>query len=80
MSAPTKVHGYPVLSSFETQAASCTRAGHVILVDRGGGDEYYHRYVTGWIGNGDREWCSGHYFNNRAEADEDYLFRCTRGY
>jgi|LGOV01.1.fsa_nt_gb hypothetical protein len=68
---------YTVLKSHATPAASMTRAGAVILVDR---DTSFQPYVTAWRGDGDNSWCWGHYFNDLDEATADYDARCIRGY
>lgn len=75
---PALVHGYPVLAAFPTPKASATKAGHVIMVDRG--QDRYQRYVTAWMAVGDREWIWGHYFEKFDDAYEDYGARCLRGY
>jgi hypothetical protein len=81
MTAPTHVHGYPVLESHHTPAASGTREGYVILVHS---SSPYHPYVTAWLGiedgKFDTSWVWGHYFPEEKEARADYQARCRRGY
>lgn len=74
MPAPTTMNGHPVIASFATPAASCTRPGYVLLVQKP--DEF----VTAWAGEGDNQWCWGHYIRDRAKAEADYRQRCARGY
>lgn len=68
-----------IVKTHPTLAKPSTRAGAVILVDRG--DEFqFDRWVTAWRGTGDDEWCWGHYFSDASEAHEDYQQRTKRGY
>lgn len=80
MKAPETVNGYPVIAQMATPAAPATRAGRVILVDRGG---EFQRYVTAWQGrNGDEwddGWHIGHYISDLDDAKADFLARCKRG-
>ena len=71
------INGYPILSEFPTPGGRGTRAGRVILIQRG---TVHQPYVTAWAGNGDDEWAWGHYYDSREEAAADYLKRCERGY
>lgn len=66
-----------VIAQMSTPAAPATRAGRVILVER---DSSYEPYVTAWIGDGDKSWCWGHYFDSETEARADFFHRCQRGY
>ncbi len=66
-----------IIASMATPAAPATRPGRVILVNRGGD---FEPFVTGWLGDGDSSWCWGHYFQNEAEAREDFAARCKRGF
>lgn len=72
------INGYPIIKETATPAAPMTRAGRVILVDRG--EDTFQRWVTAWVGNGDTSWCHGHYIDSRAEAEADYMMRCGRSY
>ena len=70
-----------------TPADSATRAGHVILVDRSDDETVainpaagQQRYVTSWLGEGDSSWRRGHYFSDRLDAIDDFVFRARRGY
>lgn len=74
---PATMNGHPVISAHHTPAGVAMREGHVILVDRG---EHAHgRYVTAWVGLGDKCWCWGRYFNNRTDADADFYSRAASG-
>jgi hypothetical protein len=77
--APQAVNGYPVLKAARTDARGATRAGWIILVDRAP-DYPDDRYVTAWIGDGDRSWWHGHYIADPIEARGDYRERFLRGY
>lgn len=68
---------HKIIQEHKTPAASATRAGRVILVDRGCEHE---PFVTAWLGDGDSSWCWGHYFNDRAKAEADFAARVRRGY
>lgn len=64
-----------LIASFNTPAGPGVRAGRVILIKR---DTEFEPYVTGWQGEGDKGWCSGHYFTDFEEAREDFFARCRR--
>lgn len=68
---------YDIIEKHSTPGDHATRAGHVILVDR---KTDYQPYVTAWQGDGDRDWCWGHYFSDLKDAQADYQSRCKRGY
>lgn len=81
------IHGYPIVAHCDTPKQSATRAGRVVLVDRGvpaHDNTHHHRYVTGWQGregdSWDDEWTWGHYFVGLDEAQADFRARCERGY
>lgn len=81
MQFPNTVNGYPVIRECPTPAGFGTRAGRVILVDRG---ESFHRYVTAWqgvdsTGRIDDGWHIGHYISDYAEAVADFEERAKRG-
>ena len=79
---PETIHGYDIIRQKLTPKAEATRAGRVILVDKGAGA--HGRYITAWQGRSDKEWDMGwrwgHYFNDFKEANEDYEKRAKRGY
>jgi hypothetical protein len=66
-----------ILAEHPTHRAPATCAGRIILVER---DDSYHPFVTWWENTdlGGRHW--GHYFETKAEAEEDYAERVRRGY
>jgi hypothetical protein len=70
--------GFPILAQSPTPARAATRAGRVVLLDvsREGGT----KYATGWVGEGDRHWSSGHYTDDTTDAWDDYTRRVARGY
>lgn len=76
------INGYPIIASHDTPKAPMTRAGRVIMVDRGA--DSYERYVTAWQGRDggvwDSSWCHGHYFESRFYANRDFNSRVDRGY
>lgn len=72
------INGYEIIAQYKTPADRMTRAGRVVLVDRG--PNGFERYVTGWAGDGDDGWCSGHYFNRLEAARQDFATRCARNY
>lgn len=76
------INGYVIIAQSETPRATATRAGRVILVDRG--ENTFQRYVTAWQGRDgnvwDSSWCWGHYFEDKANAHIDYCRRTARGY
>jgi hypothetical protein len=78
MDAVDTVNGCEVIASVAALARGATRAGRVILVDRGpqGAD----RWVTAWQGKGDAGWMWGHYFVLETEAREDFAYRAKRGF
>lgn len=76
MKAPKKVNGYPIMLHHYTPAGPMTRAGHVIMVDRG--ETSPERYVTAWLGAGDSSWWQGHYFDDLDSANADYWERVRR--
>lgn len=76
---PATVNGYRIIGAEMTPGGRGTRAGHVILVDRGA-DRTFHRYVTAWLGQGDEGWDQGHYITDLAEARVDFRARSRRGY
>ena len=77
MTAPQNINGCDVIASAATGATAATRAGHVVLVQR---DTGYHPYVTAWLGIGDSQWNTGHYFVSLSEARDDFEKRARRGY
>ena len=78
--APTHLNGYPVVKAHPTAGHGMTRAGFVVLVDRLVAHPHDQRWVTAWVGQGDRSWAFGHYLDHEADARSDYAHRCGRGY
>jgi hypothetical protein len=78
--APTQLNGYPVVQAHPTAGRGMTRPGFVVLVDRGANHEHDPRWITAWVGQGDRHWSFGHYLDHEADARSDYAHRCGRGY
>ena len=72
------INGYPIRRAYPIPGGAGTRDGRVILADRG--LHPVHRYVTAWLGDGDSQWCQGHYIHDFAEALADYYARVVRGY
>lgn len=66
-----------IIAQHRTPADYATRPGRVVLVKR---EHDLHPYVTGWLGDGDSQWCWGHYFGNAEEAAEDFRRRARRGF
>ncbi len=77
-----QINGYPIIKTHDTPKASMTRAGRVILVDRGA--ESSARFVTAWQGRDgtkwDSSWCHGHYIAKKADALVDFRLRARAGY
>lgn len=77
-----QINGYPIVATHNTPKARGTRAGRVIMADRGEGS--HQRFVTAWQGRDgdawDSSWCHGHYFDSRPAADADFLARSGRGH
>lgn len=75
------IHGYQIIAIFHTPGDYSTRAGRVILVDKGE-QSLHQRYVTAWQGEiggiWDKEWSSGNYFILLSEAYQDFTERCRR--
>lgn len=71
------IHGYDVIASSKTPTTDMTRPGRYVLVDRGEG--HAQRFVTAWQGDGDDEWSTGHYFDERKAAFDDFMQRAKRG-
>jgi hypothetical protein len=65
---------YTILKQEPTPAGPATRAGRIVLVEKP--DANYHPYVTAWLGDGDHQWTSGHYFETLDIAIIDYYERC----
>jgi hypothetical protein len=74
------IHGFQVVRSHPTPKRSMTRAGRVVLVDRGEQMGEAPRYVTAWQGKGDDEWWQGRYFRTLPEAETDFATRVARGW
>tara|TARA_Y100000310_G_scaffold324866_2_gene387364 strand:+ start:23643 stop:23825 length:183 start_codon:yes stop_codon:yes gene_type:complete len=55
-----------------------TRAGWVVLVDRG--EDHYQPFVTAWCADGENSWYEGHYFESKQAALRDFHQRCERGF
>jgi hypothetical protein len=80
------INGFSIIKQSPTPKAPMTRAGRVILVDRG--EEYEpERYVTAWQGQNEKNkakwdscWTYGHYHDNLTEASQDFDKRVARGY
>lgn len=74
----TSVHGYPIIQQFRTAPDSVTRAGRIILVDKGLPTPGHQRYVVAWQGMNrfshewDHDWGNGHYFRYLSEAALEY--------
>lgn len=73
-----QINGYDIIGEIATPGDYATRAGRVLIIDRGLNTA--HRYVTCWAGNGDISWCWGHYFNDLNAAAKDFGERSERGY
>ena len=71
------INSYPIRRAYPIPGGAGTRDGRVILVDTG---RDIGRYVTAWLGDGDSQWCQGHYIHDFAEALADYYARVVRGY
>ena len=67
-------HGYTILKQEPTRGESGTRSGRIVLVEKH--DEEHHPFVTAWLGDGDHQWTSGHYFETLDIATIDYYERC----
>ncbi len=78
--APTKLNGLPVLAAFATNGDHATRPGFVVLVERAHDVVGDSEFITAWAGAGDRSWCWGHYFADKAKAEADFASRCARGF
>lgn len=78
MSEVEHIHGYPILLAEPAKGGHVDRPGRIVLVDRG--PDHGHRWVTGWLGDGDDQWTWGHYFLGETAARDDYAYRCRRGY
>ena len=79
------LNGWQVLASKQTLADQATRPGQVILAKRMSSNPLpagipKDEWVTAWLGDGDKEWCWGHYFFTEKEAFTDYEMRACRGY
>ena len=68
-----QINGYPVIASHATRPSPMTRAGRIVLVDRG---QEFDRYVVAWQGDGDDHWAAGHYISDYREALADFQERC----
>ena len=67
---------YKILRSHTTIADAYTRPGRYVLVERG---DTYEPFVTAWLGDGDTQWCWGHYFDVIEDANRDFVQRTMRG-
>lgn len=80
---PPQVNGFDIIAEFATPKGPATRAGRVIIVDRGE-KTLRHRYVTAWQGREgpvwDNEWSTGHYFNEIYDALDDFAARARRNF
>jgi len=65
---------YTILKQEPTRGESGTRSGRIVLVEKH--DEEHHPFVTAWLGDGDHQWTSGHYFETLDIATIDYYERC----
>ena len=65
---------YTILKQEPTRGGSGTRSGRTVLVEKH--DEEHHPFVTAWLGDGDHQWTSGHYFETLDIATIDYFIRC----
>lgn len=70
MPAPTKLNGYPVIASQATPKAPLTRAGYMVIVQKGPAE-----YVVAWNGEGDRDWWKGDYISDHAKAEARFKER-----
>lgn len=77
--APEFLNGYKVTHAHPTPGSEVTRKGFVVMLDKGEEVEF-HRYITGWTGQGDQGWHHGHYFSDKEKALSDYGTRVRRGY
>lgn len=73
------VNGFEIIARVDFDAKPATRAGRVILVDRGG--DSFQRYVTAKqyrTGEFDKEWAHGHYFSDKNAAFDDFVSRARQ--
>ena len=67
------INNFEIQGEFKTPKEHMTRAGKLII---GKNQSRNDEWVVAWLGDGDKQWCSGWYSSNKTDALNDFFDRC----